>query len=145
MLLTADFFLLSKKNRKTEQSVFYRERELLINEKLMYFKHLVGSTVEAMLEQKDSFHLVRNEEHGAIHTWDVYICSRPDNLVVRWASTSFFVIVVCVGVEDPGSRTNIGFYEGNTILFQVLLWICKLHAQTTSFVQLDGHDESNLA
>ena len=53
---------------RQSRAFFYRERELLINEKLMYFKHLVGSTVEEMLEQKDSFHLVRNEEHGAIHT-----------------------------------------------------------------------------
>ena len=87
----------------------------------MYFEYLVGSTVEAMLEQNDSFYLVRKEEHGAIHTRDLYIWSRLENLVVRWASTILCVIVVCVGVEDPGSRTNNGFYEGNTILFQVHL------------------------
>ena len=87
----------------------------------MYFAYLVGSTVEAMLEQNDSFYLVRKEEHGAIHTRDFYFWSRLDNLVVRWASTILCVIVVWEGVEDPGSRTNNGFYEGNTILSQVLL------------------------
>ena len=87
----------------------------------MYFAYLVGSTVEAILEQNDSFFLVRKEEHGAIHTRDFYIWSRLDNLVVRWASTMLFVIVVWVCVEDPGSRTNNGFYEGNPLLFQVLL------------------------
>ena len=110
----------------------------------MYFEYLVGSTVEAMLEQKDSFCLVRKEEHGAIHTRDRYTWSRLENFVVRWASI-VGGIEVWVGVEDPGSRTNNGFYEGNTvILFQVHLWIWKLLAQTARVVQLDGHDGSNL-
>ena len=73
-----------------------------------------------------------------------FIWSRLDNLVVRWASTMLCVIVVWVCVEDPGSRTNNGFYEGNPLLFQVLLWTWKLLAQTASVVQPDGHDGSNL-
>ena len=86
----------------------------------MYFAYLVA-TVEAILEQNDCFFLVLKEEHGAIHTRDVYVWSRLDNLVVRWASTMLCVIVVWVCVEDPGSRNINGFYEGNPLLFQVLL------------------------